>query len=291
MSISLNNVVRVSIAGPSKGLAVVNTSALAILTHETPLRPWGPDRESSLYLDAQGVAKDFGSDSVTYSLAESVFSQKATLLKGGGHLLVIPRKAEAPASPATLSSISGVNFLELKAEDYVLRVWDDGSTAKDLAIGRIDLTDMSSITASLNSKYGDEGNDLKFTVSGDITNAFVTVKTEATGVAARISLAPLPVTEAGTDLATALNLLDKDDDGEATGTDAGTESVKDTILRTVGKIPYFGVIYTEKLSDEILLETSATVQSLNILQFVASNNFDDLKEGKENEEGGVSTGS
>ncbi len=278
MSISLNNIVRVAISGPPKGLAVVNTSALAMITHEAPIRSWG-SKEFGLYVDAQKVTEDFGSGSVTSKLAETVFSQKATILKGGGHLLVIPRKQTAAASPATVSSLSGINFYELKATDYRMRFWDDGSSVKDVEIGELDLTDISSITKSLNSQFGTQGNDLVFTVSGEITNAFVTVKTQATGAAARISFASLPTSESGTDLLAALNLLDKDNDAEATGTDGpGLESVKDTILRTVGSIPYFATIYTQILPRADLIQTAATVQSLNLLQFVVSNTKEDLYE-------------
>ncbi len=289
MSISLNNVVRVSIAGPSKGLPVVNTSALAILTHDSTPRSWGPNQEFKLYLEAQGVAKDFGSDSVTYKLAETVFSQKATPLKGGGHLLVIPRKARVPASSASVTSHTAVDLTSLTAEDYRFRVWDDGASVKDITFGPIDTTSVESVETALNSHFGDQSNDLKFTVRGDLTRAYIVVTTEATGDRSEIQLGALPEREVGTDLALALNLLDSDNEGVSKGVPEGLESIKNTILRTVGKIPYFAVIHTEIMDDDSLLETASTVQSLNLLQFVASPSPESLRASDERNEGGVFT--
>ncbi len=287
MSISLNNVVRVSIAGPAKGLAVVNTSALAILTHEPPIRKW--TEESKVYYDPTLVAKDFGSTSITAKLALTVFSQKATLLKGGGHLLVIPRQPNAPASPASLSSHSAVDLTSLTADDYRLRFWDDGSTVKDLEFGTIDTTDIKSVEKALNSKHGEQNNDLRFYIKGSLTKAYITVKTDETGSSAEIQMGDLPKTEDGTDLAEALNLIDKDGEGRSLGVGQGLESVRDTILRTIGKVPYFAVIHTDILEETALLETAATVQALNIMQFVSSHTFTDLDDSSDTSRGGVFT--
>ena len=60
MSLSINNVVRVTVLSALKGLANVNTSSLALFTSEVPLTTLGT---STNYLDAIGVAKDFGTSS------------------------------------------------------------------------------------------------------------------------------------------------------------------------------------------------------------------------------------
>ncbi len=272
--VSQENVVSVVLSGQPKGLPCVNTSALAIITHDEPVSPWG-EEEFRIYLNAKAVEQDFGSISTTFDLAVSVFSQRANVLKGGGHLIVIPRKQNAPATSAWIESLKPVDFTRLTATDYLFKVWDDGSSVLDLPIGALNLESLETIEQSLNSQSGVEGNDLEFTVTGEITNAFVTVKTKETGVASSIGTAPLAATDTGSDLAEALNLLEKGSDGELRGdqvygTKPGLELIRDALVRTASKIPYLGVIYTEKTSDSDLLGAAAYIQTLNRIQFVVS---------------------
>ncbi len=276
MSVSLDNVVRVSVTGPSRGLSSVNTSALAIITHEqTPNQNYGAGK---VYLDAQGVAQDFGSNSETYKLANAVFSQSSNVLKGGGHVVVIPRLAAVGASQATILSADNVDLTTLSAEDYVIRAWVDAaaSGAQDLTIGKIDRSDIGTVTASLNAQVV-QAAGFSFSITGEMTSASIKVSSDSAGVNSRISVAPAGID--GSDLAGALKLEARipAEGLEAHGADAGLERIKDTILRTVGKVPYFGVVYTQKMaSDAELLETADTVQSLNIIQFVASSLPEDV---------------
>ena len=55
MSIKVDNFVRVTILGPSSGLANINTSALAIITDEAPIP--GDFGTARTYLDALSVAE------------------------------------------------------------------------------------------------------------------------------------------------------------------------------------------------------------------------------------------
>ena len=138
MSLHLGNCVRVSISGPERGLAEVNTSALGLITDEAPIpADFGVAR---VYLNPDGVAEDFGSSSETYRLALAVFNQKLNILTGGGFLVVIPRLQSAPAAAAVILGSGPVNLLALTATDYNLNASVDGAPAADIAIGSIDLT-------------------------------------------------------------------------------------------------------------------------------------------------------
>ncbi len=267
MSISLDNVVRVSVSGPSRGLSSVNTSALCIMTHEEPIHKnnYG---DSKVYLNPIGVAEDFGTNSETFKLANAIFSQTSNMLKGGGYLVVIPRKPDAGAAPAVLLSSGNVDLTSLSAEDYVIRVWVNGSGDQDLTIGKIDRSTIEKVEASLNNAAVKTAG-IVFSVTGEMTSASIKATTISTGINSRVDIDIAQIE--GSDLASALKII-----GEGKGADAGLERIKDCILRTVGQIPYFGVCYTEKMSDVILKETAATVQSLNIFQVVASDSLEDV---------------
>lgn len=260
MALDIRNVVRVSISGPERGLATINTSALAIITDETPIpSDFGVNR---VYLNPDGVAEDFGSSSETYRLALAVYNQKLNILTGGGFLVVIPRLQTAPAVAAVLIGTGPVNILSLTATDYNLGVDVDGGGAGDELIGTVDTTSLATAEASLNSTAITSAG-LEFILSGELSAALVTLQTIATGSTKSIDIGAAGT---GTDIAIPLGLT-----GSATGADTGVERAKDTILRTKGSVNYFGIVYNEKMADAVLTELAATVQSLDKFQAVGSN--------------------
>lgn len=264
-NLSLNNIIRVSILSALRGLSSVNTSALALITDEAPIP--GDYGDSRVYLDPNGVALDFGSNSETYRLALIIFGQNPNILTGGGFLVVIPRDQSASAQPATIFSASNVDLTNLTATDYNLNAAVDGGLAADLLIGEVDTTDLVTAAADLNSTAVTAAG-LVFTLSGEVTAAKVTLKTVATGVAADVTIGTAGT---GTDIAPVLNIS-----GTATGADAGVERVKDTVIRTNGAIEYFGICLNEKQTDANLTELSAIVQTLDKLLFVGSNLSGDI---------------
>lgn len=263
--IDLGNVVRVSVSGPERGLANVNTSALSIITDEAPIpADFGTFRT---YLNAPAVAEDFGSSSETYRLAEIIFSQRQNILTGKGFLVIIPREQSAAAQPATILGSGPVNLSALTALDYNINVDVDGLGAADVLIGSIDTTSLATAAASLNSTAITAAG-LVFEVSGELAAAVVTLKTIATGATKSIVIG---LAGAGTDIAPLLNLS-----GSASGADAGIERVKDAVLRTTGSVPYFGIVLNEKQTDALLTELAGTVQSLDKMLFVGSNLLADI---------------
>jgi hypothetical protein len=258
--VDIGNVVRVSVLSALRGLANVNTSALALITDEAPIpADFGTARQ---YLNAQAVAVDFGSNSETYRIAEIVFSQNPNILSGRGYLVVIPREQTAAAQPATIIGSATVNLTALTATDYNLNAAVDGGLAADLLIGTIDSSSLAAAETSLNSTAVTSAG-LVFTVSGqDPASALVTLKTVATGAATDITIGTATT---GTDIAPLINIS-----GSASGADAGVERVKDAVLRTNGAVPYFGIILNEKQTDAVLEELAATIQALDKILFVGS---------------------
>lgn len=263
MSLSIANVIRVFILAALRGLANVNTSALALFTDEEPLSTTYGDYR--IYLDPTGIATDFGSTSETYRLAVKVFQQVPNVLTGNGYLIIIPRNQTASAQPAIIVGTSVVDFTTLAADDYYIKVAVDGGAVQYIDIGEIDTTDMTTILSSLNSTEITAAG-LVFTVSGDIASAVVTLKTIGTGAAKSIEIDSNTSTYDGTELSPLIFIS-----GSATGSDAGIERVKDAILRTVNFLDYFGIILNEKQTDANLEELASLIQCYDRLLFVGSN--------------------
>lgn len=262
--LDLANIIRVTIMSALRGLANANTSALALITSETPI-PSG--FTYGIYKNPQGVAADWGSDSACYRMAVMIFSQVPNILTGDGYLIIIKRQTSAAAQPAVILPTGPVNLLALAATDYTIRAAVDGGSAANILIGELDLTDLASAEASLNA-YTVETAGLIFELSGTLASAYVKLKTDTEGASSAITIS---AATSGTDIAPLLGLA-----GSATGAATGTERIKDCILRTYGSLDYFGIILDEKPADAILLEAAGLVQTLDKMLFVASSTAGDI---------------
>lgn len=269
MSLSLNNVINISILSAQKGLSNANTSALALITDEEPISSVYGDY--GIYLDPLGVGQDFGTNSDTYRLANMIFAQNPNILTGNGYLIVIPRKQSAPAQPATILSSKSVDFTKLSdITNFVIRVIVDGNPSEEIDIGQIDTTNIESILSSLNN------NDLTnaglvFAINGSIASANITLSTIGTGSSKSVEVDIPTTADNGTDLLATLNIS-----GSATGSDSGLERVKDTILRTCQSMFYMGIILNVILDDSDLLETAKMIQTMDKILFVGSNDTADI---------------
>lgn len=264
--LDISNVITITLLSALKGLADVNTSVLALITQEVPISPsYGT---YGIYKSPGGVATDFGSSSEAYRLAINAFSQTPNMLSGGGYLVIIPRLASASAQPAVILSASAIDLTALTATDYKIKAAVDGGAAAELDIGELDLTNLETAEASLNS-YAVEAAGLIFELTGSLTAANITLKTDTTGASSAIVLT---ASTTGTDIAPLLGMPM----AIAAGAAAGLERVKDAILRTYGAVPYFGIILDEQPADADMPELAATVQTMDKLLFIASNDSNDI---------------
>jgi hypothetical protein len=258
--LDISNVIRVTTLAAARGIAGINTSALALITSEDPISPDFGDY--AVYRNPSGVAADFGSNSVAHRLANVVFSQAPNVITGRGSFIVVPRLTTAPASPARINSSSNVDFTALTATDYTINLNVDGGGAADILVGDIDPTSLATLNTSLNPTDVTNAG-VQFIVTGTVASASVELRTIGTGASSSIAIGSAG---SGTELATALNIS-----GSATGSDAGEESIKDCILRTATQAGYFGIILDELPDDADLLEIASTVQTMDRMVFVASN--------------------
>ena len=94
MELSISNVINISVNQPGVGAGQYNTSNLAIYSNEVPAISFGL-LGYKIYLSPNDVAVDFGTDSITYKQALSIFSQSPNILANNGYLVVIPMTVES----------------------------------------------------------------------------------------------------------------------------------------------------------------------------------------------------
>ena len=78
--------VNVSIAATPTGLADYNTNSIAIFTND----PAGFSESYQAYMTPNAVSTDFGSDSLTYAMANALFTPVPNLRTGGGYVFCLP---------------------------------------------------------------------------------------------------------------------------------------------------------------------------------------------------------
>lgn len=84
----ISKIINISVTQTPAGLSLPNTSNLALFTGDTPTPSFTDGYK--IYFSPTEVGTDFGTSSVTYKMAVSVFSQNPNILLPGGYLVVIP---------------------------------------------------------------------------------------------------------------------------------------------------------------------------------------------------------
>ena len=263
--LSISNFIQVTLLAALRGLADVNTSALAFFADEVPIPSNYGDY--GIYTSPDGVADDFGSSSDAYRIAVMVFSQSPNIMSAGGYLVIIPRKASAAATAATILGTGPVDLTKLTATDYKISLAIDGGADADITIGAIDSTSLLTATASLNP-YALETAGAIIEVTGELTAALITLVSDTTGATSALTVGAA----AATDISPSLKLA-----GSATGAATGTERLKDAVLRASGLVPFFGIISTDKPDDALFLETAKAIQTMDKLWIVGSATVADIK--------------
>lgn len=111
-SLSLTNVINVSVIAPGVQLGLPNMSALAIITRETAPAGWAVGQTYGIYNSPTAVAADWGSSADVTNMAIAIFSQSPNILTGSGYLVIIPR-LQSPSletTEACLQRIAGTIF-------------------------------------------------------------------------------------------------------------------------------------------------------------------------------------
>ena len=220
-----------------------------------------------MYLDPSSVAKDFGSDSITTKIAETIFNQTPNIITGGGHLVIIPLLPNNDSQPAILRSDNPVDLTTLTGDDYKIKAIVNGNSVS-IDIGNLgNIITRDSVLTSLNNTDVQSAG-LRFSIDGDIDNALITLKTQNSGSGASITV---ETATNGTDILGLFNIS-----GSTSGNDSGLESLKDAILRTETKVSYFGILSTKRIEQQELLQVASFVQGLDKLLFVASDKTTDI---------------
>lgn len=249
--LSIANVINISVSRSQLGLNLYNTSNLALFTTDAVAPSFG-SAGFSIYLDPSQLGSDFGTNSSTFEMGNTVFSQQPNILANGGYLAVIP----------LLAATENIGFSGAPASGSFQLVYGGGST---VAIPYN--ASVSVIQTAIQALPGLS----QATVAGSIgsgSNALVVTMTGVYGT-------PAPFTVSGNTLQTSGSVAIT-----VTPAIAGSgETLAAGIIRTQGLVQYFGVMcnqLADTLGSSDLISAATTIQALNKLQFQVTDEASNL---------------
>lgn len=255
--------VDVSLAATPQGIAEYNTNNIAIFTNE----PAGFSDTFRAYLGgASEVATDFGSNSLTYKMANELFAPVPNFTTGGGNLYIFPFGG-TNATPATLTTgdISGNITAFQSVSDGTLNITIDGVESKVSGFDFSSVDSVADIVTVLKKKNLDvnieaDGNTIVFTSRQLGSLSGVTINTISDEGVVDISGASYLNAAAGT---------------SESGQDAGGESLSDAVERGLEQVYFGGVITTQVTDDETRQQNATALQSLDCIYY---DNLQSLKD-------------
>ena len=247
MELSISNVINISVSEQGAGLGKYNTSNLALFTSEPSSDPFSSGYK--IYLSPDEVATDFGTDSKTYKMALKVFSQQPNILANNGYLVILPMTAEVQSITPDATPVSGVFILNYGGNATAAINWNDTASQVQAKLRAVAGLEFVVVTGSISG-----GLSVSFSgVYGDIALLTVTGSTLVDAGAG-------PVTEVVAQVSA----------GEKAGA---------AITRTKGIVQYFGVMFSDIISQADMLLLAAVMQAEDKLAAVVSKTAADIEVG------------
>lgn len=257
--LQLTNIINISVSQAQAGIGDYNTSNLAIFSREEFDEDSFGDLGYKIYLSPKEVGDDFGTDSVTYAMANAIFSQKPNVLAGNGYVVVIPfddTDAVTAVQNVGFSSVPASGSYELRYGAFTTGAiaWDDDAAAVQVALRT--LTGLGAVTVAGDTT---DGFDVTFTgVSGPATLLVAVADSLQDSTPVNVTVTAVTTTA---------------------GTVLSTETLDEAIARTEDLVQYFGIIAAELTNQTNMLASAAVVQALNKIAFFVGRAQADVETG------------
>lgn len=250
--------VSVSISATPSGLADYNTNSIAIFTNDTAKfsEPY------QAYMTPNAVSTDFGTDSLTYAMANALFTPVPNFRSGGGYLYIFPFKGVNATSGSLTTKDISTNLDNFKSvKNGVLNLSIDGTVTQIEGLDFSTVQTLSDIVTVLQNQNLDvyievtEDNKIKFTSKRFGTDSAVTIAAK-TGA------------EEATDLYGATYF----DGAEATtpaGKNASGQTLADAVTAAQQQVYFGGVLTTQFCDNDTVQSNAAAIQALDCDYFEA----------------------
>jgi len=248
MSISITNYTTITVGGAAQGLTTPNMNSLMLCSHETPSNV----DSYRIYTDLSSVGTDYGTTSVTYSMANAIFSQSPNIISGTGRLVIAPMEnaTSATAGKYVSTDISS-NLPAIQAvPDGDIEIVVDGSIV-------IPLTDLNfTVAAGFAEAAKVIEKRIGYVASVTATSTGIDISSKTVGATSSIAVNQL-TGGTGTDLSVA-GLLNVAAGTSTAGTDSTGETLTDAVARLNNLVQFVGFMTTQHLEDAAISAVSFT---------------------------------
>lgn len=234
--LALTNIVNISVSQSQAGAGEYNTSNIGLFSVDTPAMNFG-SLGYKIYTSPQDVGIDFGTSSVTYEMANSIFSQKPNILAGNGYLTIIPFQVAVQHLAFSAAPSSGTYVLNFAADSTAAVNFDDTAAEIQTKVRTLNGLEQAVVT-------GTAATSINITFDGYY------------GPAALITVTS--------------NTLNGSISITVTTTTAG-ETLAGAITRTESLVQYFGILSNVIEGQSDMLAAAAVVQAINKIAFFVNN--------------------
>ena len=258
--------VNVSIAATPTGLADYNTNSIAIFTND----PAGFSESYQAYMTPNAVSTDFGSDSLTYAMANALFTPVPNFRTGGGYLYIFPFKGvNATAGTLTTADISAniTNFQEVT--NGVLNLTIDGTVTQVTGLDFSSVKTLADVVTVLQNQNLD--------VYIEATETAIKFTSKRFGTDAAVTMAEASEPGDATDLygATYFNGATAT---PTTGTNASGQTLAEAVAAAQQQVYFGGVLTTQYCDNATVQANAAAIQALDCDYFEVMTSMKNIAE-------------
>ena len=258
--------VNVSIAATPTGLADYNTNSIAIFTND----PAGFSESYQAYMTPNAVSTDFGSDSLTYAMANALFTPVPNFRTGGGMLYIFPFKGvNATAGTLTTADISAniTNFKEVT--NGVLNLTIDGTVTQVTGLDFSSVKTLADIVTVLQNQNLD--------VYIEATETAIKFTSKRFGTDAAVTMAEASEPGDATDLygATYFNGATAT---PTTGTNASGQTLAEAVAAAQQQVYFGGVLTTQYCDNATVQANAAAIKALDCDYFEVMTSMKNIAE-------------
>lgn len=257
--------VNVSIAATPAGLANYNTNNIAIFTND----PAGFSEAYQAYITPNAVSTDFGSDSLTYKMANALFTPAPNFRTGGGNLYIFPFKGVSATSGSLTTADISTNVSNFKSvTNGVLTLTIDGVATVVEGLDFSSVQTLNDVITVLNS----QNLDVYIEAVGTTKIKFTSKRY---GTDSSVTVAAATPAEGVTDLYGA-NYFNGADAEAAAGTNASGQTLADAVRAAQQQVYFGGVLTTQYCDNATVLANAQAIQALDCDYFDAMSSMKNM---------------
>lgn len=262
-NVPLSYTINVSLSALPSGLADFNTNSIAIFSNETA----GFSESYKAYIPPSAVETDFGSDSLTYAMANALYTPVPNFRTGGGYLYVFPFSGiNATSASFTTADITANLTAFQSVSSGTLSITIDGETS---LVEGLDFTSVKSI-ADIVTVLKNQNLDINI----EANEGTIVFTSRRAGTASGVSINATDATDT-IDISSA-EYLNATAGNTTAGTDASGQTLAQAVATAQQQVYFGGVLTTQIVDDTTRQANAAAIQSLDCVYYDSLQSLTDI---------------